>query len=224
MALKVIGAGMARTGTSSLKTALEELDFGPCYQMRELLSHPEQVTFWEEASGGKAIDWDALFQSYRATVDFPSYRYYYQLLQYYPNAKVILTVREPQAWYESAKNTIYQVVEPPSGQKFLKTLLLPDEARTRHLERIFRLVEKELWQEDWKGKFEDKHYAIEVFKQHIEEVKQNVPSKRLLVYQVTEGWESLCHFLDVPVPNKPFPRLNERATFKQRLRRLLSLR
>ncbi len=222
MTLKVIGAGMARTGTSSLKAALEELGFGPCYQMRELLSHPEQVTFWSQASWVKAIDWDELFQDYRATVDFPSYRYYYQLLQYYSDAKVILTVRDPQAWYESALNTIYQVVEPQTGQKFLKTLKRPDSPRTRNLERVWSLVEKELWQSDFQGKFADKQYAIEVFNQHVEEVKQNVPSKRLLVYQITEGWESLCRFLDVPVPNQPFPRLNERATFKQRVRRLLS--
>ena len=222
MTLKVIGAGMARTGTSSLKAALEELGFGPCYQMRELLSHPEQVTFWSQASWVKAIDWDELFQDYQATVDFPSYRYYYQLLQYYPDAKVILTVRDPQAWYESALNTIYQVVEPQTGQKFLKTLKRPDSPRTRYLERVWSLVEKELWQSDFQGKFADKQYAIEVFNQHVEEVKQNVPSTRLLVYQITEGWEPLCRFLDVPVPNQPFPRLNERATFKQRVRRLLS--
>ena len=222
MTLKVIGAGMARTGTSSLKVALEELGFAPCYQMRELLSRPEQVTFWLKASLGKAIDWNELFQDYQGTVDFPSYRYYYQLLQYYPDAKVILTVRDPQAWYESALNTIYQVVEPQTGQKFLKTLKLPDSPRTRYLERVWSLVEKELWQGDFQGKFADRQYAIEVFNQHIEEVKQNVPSKRLLVYQITEGWESLCHFLDVPVPNQTFRSLNERATFKQRVRRLLS--
>ncbi len=222
MTLKVIGAGMPRTGTSSLKMALEELGFTPCYQMRELLSDPEQITFWSKASWGKAIDWDSLFQDYRATVDFPSYRYYYQLLQYYPDAKVILTVRDPQAWYESALNTIYQVVEPQTGQKFLKTLKLPDSPRTRYLERVFDLVEKELWEKDFQGKFLDKQYAIDVFNHHVEEVKQNVPSKQLLVYQITEGWESLCRFLDVPVPNQTFPRLNERATFKQRVRRLLS--
>lgn len=190
--------------------------------MSELLSRPEQVTFWSQASWRKAIDWEELFQDYRATVDFPSYRYYYQLLQYYTDAKVILTVRDPQEWYESALNTIYQVVEPQTGQKFLKTLNLPDSPRMRYIERVFRLVEKELWQEDFQGKFADKQYAIEVFNQHVEEVKQNVPSKRLLVYQITEGWPSLCRFLDVPVPNQIFPRLNERATFQHRVRQLLS--
>ena len=222
MTLKVIGAGMARTGTSSLKAALSELGFGPCYQMRELLSHPEQVIFWSQASCGKPLNWDELFQDYRATVDFPSYRYYYQLLQYYPEAKVILTVRDPQAWYESTLNTIYQVVEPQTGQKFFKRLKLPDSPRTRALERVWRLVEKELWQKDFQGKFADKEYAIKVFQQHLEEVQQNVPSKQLLVYQITEGWSSLCRFLDVPVPEQTFPCLNERAKFKQRVRQLLS--
>ena len=221
MTLKVIGAGMVRTGTSSLKAALSELGFGPCYQMRELLSHPEQVTFWSMASGGQAIDWEELFQDYRATVDFPSYRYYERLLQYYPDAKVILTVRDPQAWYESVLNTIYQVVEPQTGQQFLKSLKLPDSPRTRALERVWTLVEQELWQSDFPGKLADQQYAIEVFNQHLEFVKQNVPSKRLLVYQITEGWSSLCRFLDVPVPNKAFAHLNERATFKPRVRQIL---
>ncbi len=183
MTLKVIGAGMARTGTSSLKAALSELGFGPCYQMRELLSHPEQVTFWSQASWVKAIDWDELFQDYQATVDFPSYRYYYQLLQYYPDAKVILTVRDPQAWYESALNTIYQVVEPQTGQKFLKTLKLPNSPRTRYLERVWSLVEKELWQSDFQGKFADKQYAIEVFNQHVEEVKSLRSKFKIKNYQ-----------------------------------------
>lgn len=222
MTIKVIGAGLPRTGTSSLKIALEELGFSPCYQMRELLSHPEQINFWSQASRGKAIDWDLLFKDYQGTVDFPSYRYYYELLQYYSGAKVILTVRDPQIWYESVKNTIYQVVEPSSGQKFIEMLNLPDSLRTRHLERIWSFVEKELWQLDFQGKFAEKQYAIEVFHQHIEKVKQNVPLNQLLVYQVTEGWESLCCFLDVPIPNKPFPCLNKRATFEQRLRQLLS--
>lgn len=222
MTIKVIGAGLPRTGTSSVKIALEELGFAPCYQMRELLSHPEQINFWTQASRGKAIDWDLLFKDYQGTVDFPSYRYYEQLLQYYPDAKVILTVRDAYAWYDSVLKTIYQVTEPSSGQKFLKTLELLDSSRKQDLDRIWSFVEKELWQLDFQGKFAEKQYAIQVFHQHIEEVKQNVPLNQLLVYQVTEGWESLCRFLNVPIPNKPFPCLNKRATFKQRLRQLLS--
>ena len=114
------------------------------------------------------------------------------------------------------------MTEPSSGQKFLETLKLPKSLGKRDLEYIWNFVEKELWQLDFQGKFAEKQYAIQVFHQHIEEVKQNVPLNQLLVYQVTEGWESLCRFLDVPIPNKPFPCLNERATFKQRLRQLLS--
>ena len=222
MTLKVIGAGMPRTGTSSLKVALSELGFDPCYQMLPLLSHPEQVNFWSSASKGQKMDWSELFRDYQATVDFPSYRYYDKLLEYYPKAKVILTVRDPEEWYESAFNTIYQVVKPQTEQQFFQTLKLPESPRKRKLEQIFNLVEKELWQKDFQGQFTDKQYAIEVFKQHVKQVKQKVPSKQLLVYQITEGWSSMCSFLDVTVPKATFPRLNEGATFKQRLRRLLS--
>ncbi len=100
MRLKVIGALRVRTGTSSLKVALSEPGFKPCYQMRELLSHPEQVNFWSQASEGQKMDWSELFRDYQATVDFPSYRYYCQLREYYPEAKVILTVRDPEEWYD----------------------------------------------------------------------------------------------------------------------------
>ena len=140
MTLKVIGALRARTGTSSLKVALSELGFKPCYQMRELLSHPEQVSFWLKASEGQGMDWSELFDDYQATVDFPSYRYYDQLLKCYPKAKVILTVREPEEWYESAVQTIYRVGEP----EFFGSLKLPESPRKRKLEQVFNLVEKEL--------------------------------------------------------------------------------
>ncbi len=222
MSLKIIGAGMPRTGTSSLGAALAELGFTPCYQMRELLSHPEQANFWLKAIREEVIEWNELFQDYQATLDFPSYRHYCQLLEYYPHAKVILTIRDPQTWYKSAFNTIYQVSEPHSGQQFLKSLKLADCSATVDIGRVFDLVARELWQKDFQGKFADKHHAISVFNQHIEAVKQNVPSARLLIYEISTGWESLCDFLNVPVPNKTFPHLNEQANFQERVTRLLS--
>src|SRR3712207_2137652 len=108
MAIKVIGAGFGRTGTSSLKNALEELGFTKCYHMEELLYHPEDVVFWEAAQQGKKVNWDELFTNYQATVDFPGYRHYQELMQYYPDAKVILSMRSPEKWYESSYNTIYK--------------------------------------------------------------------------------------------------------------------
>src|SRR5438094_934614 len=112
MAIRVIGAGLGRTGTLSLKAALEELGFTQCYHMIELLMHPEQVTYWEAASAGQPVDWDALFEGYQAVVDYPGCMYYRQLMEQYPEAKVLLSVRDPEKWYESARETIFQAGRP----------------------------------------------------------------------------------------------------------------
>ncbi|GET35904.1 hypothetical protein MiSe_06520 [Microseira wollei NIES-4236] len=221
MAIKVIGAGFARTGTLSLKTALEELGFCKCYHMVEFMRHPSDVTFWEDASNGKPVNWDALFDGYQAIVDYPGYRYYRQLMQHYPDAKVVLNIRDVDSWHESTLNTIYQAA-PKGWQKLKMTLSLPFSPRTRSLVRIFRMVDQDVWLKDFQGKFEDKQYAKGIFNQHIEEVKRFVPPERLLVYQVKEGWEPLCRFLGVSVPNKPFPHLNERASFQHLSKQLYS--
>jgi hypothetical protein len=219
MAIKVIGAGFGRTGTLSIKLALEQLGFGRCYHMVELLENPQQVHFWEDAGRGKSVNWEALFQGYQATVDFPGYRHYKQLMQYYPEAKVLLSVRDPEKWYESSYNTIYQAA-PGLGQKIQMAFKLPFSARLRHLLRVFRMAGT-VWKEDFSGRFEDKAFALEVFHRHNEEVKQIVPAHRLLVYEVKQGWEPLCKFLDVPVPGTPFPKVNEQAGFKDKTQELL---
>ena len=108
MPLKVIGAGLGRTGTMSLKVALEGLGFDRCYHMVEVLAHPEHVRVWDAASRGEPVDWEALFRGYRATVDYPGCNFYQEYLRLYPEAKVILTVRDPGRWYDSARQTIYQ--------------------------------------------------------------------------------------------------------------------
>jgi hypothetical protein len=222
MAINVIGAGFGRTGTLSLKAALEELGFAKCYHMEELLQHPQHVQYWEEAAKGKPVNWDELFRGYQATVDFPGYRHYKQLMQYYPHAKVLLSVRDPEKWYESAYHTIYQAA-PSLRQKILMGFKLPFSPRLRQLVRVFKMAGA-VWKEDFAGKFRDKGFALEVFHQHIEEVKRVVPADRLLIYEVKQGWEPLCTFLGVPVPASPFPRVNERAGFKQKTEDLLRTR
>jgi len=144
------------------------------------------------------------------------------LQQHYPDAKVLLSIRDPDAWYESTLNTIYRA-GPSTNQKLLMALKLPFSSKLRQIVRVFRLAQKDVWQGDFQGKFTDKFIALEVFTQHIEEVKRVVPPERLLVYQVKEGWEPLCRFLGVPIPqNKPFPRLNDRAAFEQMSKQLLT--
>ncbi len=220
MSIKVIGAGFGRTGTLSLKRALEELGFTKCYHMEELLEHPEHVAYWEAALRREPVNWDELFQGYQATVDFPGYKYYQEMMQYYPEAKVVLSVRDPEKWYDSAYQTIYQA-GPSLGQKILMSFKLPFSSRLRQLVRVFRMAGK-VWEQDFNNRFEDRKYAIELFNKHIEEVKRTVPADRLLIFDVKEGWEPLCQFLNVPVPaNKPFPRVNERANFKQKTQELI---
>lgn len=217
MALKVIGAGHGRTGTLSLKAALEELGLGPCYHMIELLANPERVTFWEAVERGEAVSWDDLFEGYAAGIDFPVFRHYQTLAEYYPDAKVILSVRDPERWYESALNTIYRAGPPPL-QKVLMAFQLPFSPRLRQLIRVFRLA-GQVWRKDFGGRFEDKAYALAAYTAHNERVKELIPPERLLVYEVSQGWEPLCAFLEVPVPDKPFPRLNDRLSFSQNQRR-----
>jgi hypothetical protein len=218
MALEVIGAGFGRTGTMSLKVALETLGFGPCYHMTEVFTHPEHVELWRAAAQGKPLAWEQIFDGYRATVDWPGCAFWAELLQSYPDAKVILTVRDPNEWYESAYNTIYRISGAASSPVFyLASLLVPAAKRMKHAQRMIIEV---VWQRDLDGRFEDRGYAIETFERHNEEVKQHVPAENLLVYEVREGWGPLCEFLGVEMPDEPFPHLNDSEVFKGRIRRI----
>jgi hypothetical protein len=221
MTLEVIGAGFGRTGTMSLKVALEELGFGPCYHMREVFEHPEHIELWRAAAQGKPVDWEQIFGGYRATVDWPGCSFYNELMERNPDAKVILTVRDPQRWYESAYNTIYRITGAASSPVFyLASLVMP---RAKRMKRARRMIVELVWERDFDGRFEDREHAIETFERHNEEVEQRVPAEKLLVYEVKEGWAPLCEFLGVEVPDKPFPHLNEGAVFRDRIRRIRAL-
>ena len=208
MALRVIGAGLGRTGTLSLKTALEELGFSKCYHMTEVLAHPEHVAVWDAAARGESVDWETLFHGYQATVDWPGCNFFEEFMRRYPEAKVILTVRDPERWYDSARQTIYHVRH--AFPRWVR-LFVP---RMRH---FIRMLDRLVWDGMFHGRFEDKSLAIEVFKRFNEQVQRVVPPDRLLVYQVQEGWGPLCSFLGVPVPaGKPFPHVNDAVEFRRR--------
>ena len=211
--MKVIGAGFGRTGTMSLKVALEELGFGPCYHMVEVFEHPEHVGFWERAWCGKPVDWDGFFADYEATVDWPACTFYAELLERHPDAKVLLSVRDPEKWYESTRSTIYELGRISTGSPLSR---LSFALLSRLVFGTFKtgqgpMTEEIVWQGTFDGKFEDKHRAIEVFNRHNEEVRRRVPEGQLLIYEVKEGWGPLCEFLGVKAPDKPFPRLNDAA-------------
>lgn len=205
MTLKVIGAGFGRTGTKSLKVALEELGFGKCYHMEEVMRNPSHLGRWTEIMEGGKADWEALFNGYQSGVDWPLSAYYKELMAAYPDAKVILTVREPERWYESFSTTIYQV-----DIKFSKYLrFIPP------VDRFFKTMKKVIWEGILYSRMEDKASMIDIFNNHIEEVKRTVPRERLLIFEAHQGWEPLCAFLDVPVPaNKPYPHVNDGASWR----------
>ena len=212
--MRVIGAGFGRTGTRSLKGALEELGFGPCYHMTELFGHPEHVELWDAAIRGEPVDWEGLFRDYEATVDWPGCSFHEELMRAYPDAKVLLSVRDPDRWYESAYNTIYRMSRT-SHLFYLIRLFSP------RLGRAYPVINRLIWEGTFDGRFEDRGYAIEVFEGWNEEVKQRVPAERLLVYEVKEGWGPLCEFLGAAVPEgKPFPHLNDAESFRRMVRRL----
>lgn len=220
MPLGVIGTGFGRTGTMSLKAALEELGFAPCYHMIELFEHPEHADYWEAARRGEAVDWEAFLFGYGATVDWPACTFYEELMGAYPDAKVLLSVRDPGRWYESTRNTIYElsrivVISPLSRPTFLLLgLFIPA------LGRISVMNNRLIWEDTFDGRFEDEDYARAVFVRHNAEVRRKVPPEKLLVYEVEEGWEPLCEFLGVEVPDKPFPRLNDTVAMMRTLRLL----
>lgn len=211
MPIEVIGAGLGRTGTLSLKAALEELGFSRCYHMVEVPAHMDHARTWDAAARGEPVDWDRLFDGYRATVDWPGCSFYRELLQKYPEAKVILTIRDPERWYDSARQTIYTVQHAfPAWTGLIFPRM-----------RVFRrMLDRVIWDGTFRGRFEDRASAIEVFNRHNEQVRGDVPADQLLVYEVGQGWEPLCAFLGVPVPEgKPFPHLNDAAEFRQRIER-----
>lgn len=204
MPLMVIGAGFGRTGTLSLKAALEQLGLGPCHHMVELFKHPEQIPVWDEATDGAAVDWERLLADYLSIVDWPGCHFWRDLTQRYPAAKVILTIRDPKAWYRSAADTIFRVMREKPGDDPVA-------------QAQWRLIRKMILQQTFGGSTADEALATGVFEMHNEEVRRTIPAERLLVYEVKQGWEPLCAFLGVPVPEVPFPRTNTTEEFVGRL-------
>jgi hypothetical protein len=210
MALKVIGAGFGRTGTRSLKSALEQLGFGRCYHMEEVAKNPSHLRHWAKIMEGGKADWETLFTGYQSATDWPVAAYYKDLMTVYPEAKIILTVRDPESWHRSIMNTLYQ-----AGRGFFGRFMcvIPS------VHQFLNAMEKGIWESVFHNRLEDKAYAVEVFKKHIEEVKRTVPKERLLIFEARHGWEPLCSFLNVPVPsNRPYPHRNKGALVRQVLK------
>jgi hypothetical protein len=212
--IEVIGAGFGRTGTASLKAALERLDLGPCYHMFEVLREPERARRWIDAGDGRPVDWDAVFDGYRSTVDWPAASYWRELAAHYPDAKVVLTVRDPDRWFASASSTVFRlqyVVQRWWGRPLRRLVPLLNPGLGLFLDMNDRAIRDRVFG----GRYPDRAAGVAAFERHVAEVRRALPADRLLVYDVAEGWAPLCAFLGRPVPDAPFPRANDSDDFER---------
>jgi sulfotransferase family protein len=221
MSIKIIGAGLPRTGTTTLKRSLEILGYGKCYHMKELLVNPDMLPTWLELENTGNTDWDKLYDGYEATVDFPGYPWYKEHMKRYPDAKVILTVRSFESWHKSAYNTIWKAGPQTIPEKLVMMIKLLLNPQLRKVIKCIKFVKRNVWEKHFEGRFEDKAFAEKIFNQHIENVKANVPADKLLIYEVKDGWKPLCEFLGVPEPPEPLPHLNKKENFKTMLVELM---
>jgi hypothetical protein len=209
--LKLINAGLGRTGTTSLKAALERLGYGPSYHMFDIISSADRLEQWERiVCDAQPPDWEAVFDGFTSAADGPAAIYYRQISEAFPEAKIILTTRDAEGWYQSTYDTLYQFV--------LKAGNSPPEGNSTPA-RIARLTTTLFWDGLFDGRFADKKHAIEVFHNYNQEVRRNVDPDRLLVFDVEQGWEPLCAFLGVDVPPEDFPRANDTESMRGRVGR-----
>jgi hypothetical protein len=213
--MKVIGAGMPRTGTLTQKTALEMLGLGPCYHMVDVLADLQQASLWDRALDGEG-PWEEVFDGFQSTVDWPGGFFYRELAEYYPEAKVVLSVREPAAWERSMRQTVWSVRH---GESLIRLLSSAQGCINPQWAGFLNMIDRLLW--EGRGTFAAGNDApdqmIAAMERHNEEVERTIAPERLLVWNVAEGWEPLCEFLEVPVPAEAFPHVNDRKEFLNRI-------
>jgi hypothetical protein len=207
MTLAVIGSGFGRTGTMSLKLALEQLGFGPCHHMEEVLKHPPQVAYWQAVAAGRPVNWGDVFQGYRSQVDWPGAHVWRELAVAFPEAKVIHSQRPEEAWWTSFSDTI--------GTLFATYHEAP---LPPHVKAMMDAAAEMIVNQTLGGKVADREGALCAYRSRGEQVRSAIPADRLLVFEASQGWEPLCRFLDVPVPTTPFPRANNTHEFWELVR------
>lgn len=206
MSLKIIGAGPGRTGTLSLKTALEHLGYGPCHHMKSCFEGRQQTRWFLQAAQGDYVDWRQVFVGYEAAVDWPAAAYYQELLEVFPDAKVIFSDRSPEDWYESVASTIFRVL--PAIPGWLRRTV-------PHINRVALMVDKTVWKNELNDQFENRAAMLDFFKRRRQEVIEAVPPQQLLIHSAAEGWGPLCAFLGVEVPSISYPWVNEGARIRR---------
>lgn len=204
MTLKVIGAGLGRTGTLSLKLALEHIGFAQCYHMSEMIANMRShLPLWVESAKTRP-QWDSIFDGYQASTDYPGCMFWRELAAHYPEAKIILTIRDPEKWFESGSATVFS---PEHRARFEGNPLMAE---------FFRLTVFG----DLEGSLGDRAKMVDYFNAWNQAVIDEAPAERLLVYRTGDGWEPLCDFLGVPVPAEPYPRVNSREEMTERTEQL----
>ena len=203
MALRVVGAGLGRTGTQSMKLALEQVLGGPCYHMHEVFTHPEHIELWQGAVEGELPDWEKLYDGYVAAVDWPSVAFWRELADEYPDAIVLLTSRDPDAWWRSVDSTIFVVA---------RSVEAPDAVASAHLR-----MAKDMLTLRFTPEWSDERAAKAAYERHNAEVRATVAPERLVEWRPGDGWEPICHALSVPVPDTPFPHVNTTEEFRANL-------
>jgi hypothetical protein len=198
MTLEIISSGFGRTGTSSLKVALEMLGFGPCHHMDEALANPPQVALWQDYAAGKPMDVADFFSGYRSQVDFPGAHIWRETAVRFPRAKVLHTVRPEEKWWTSYSQTIARLNATHHD------LSLPP-----HVHAMLEVADELFTRRTLGGDPTDRAACIAAFRARQAEVEATIAPERLLIFDVAQGWEPLCAFLEVPVPDLPFPRRND---------------
>ena len=206
MALSIIGSGFGRTGTRSLKDALELLGLGPCHHMEEVLPDPAQIDHWCAVAHGGAVDWDKVFAGYGAQIDWPGAHVWRELAAAYPAARVIHSIRPDDSWWNSFDGTI---------GKFLA--IYRDLPQPPQMRAMGDAIDAMAGTQTFAGRFADRDHAIAAYRAREAAVRAAIPADRLLVFDVAQGWEPLCAFLGVDVPDTPFPRTNSRDDFWAKL-------
>ena len=194
MTLRVVGAGLGRTGTMSLKLALERLLGAPCYHMAEVFAHPEHIPAWHAAARGEPVDWHALFAGYVAAVDWPVGSFWPEVSAAFPDALILLSTRSAESWWQSASQTIFPLSAKTAGTPWYA-----------------------MWMELAKNRFtprlDDRAAAVAAYERHNADVRASAPKRRLLEWTAKDGWSPLCRALGLEVPDEPFPHANSTDEF-----------
>jgi len=201
MAIRMVGAGVGRTGTHTQKVVLEQLLGGTCHHMVEVFGHPDEAPVWHQAALGNMPDWPEFLSGYTAIVDWPGGAFYEEIAAAFPDAPVLLSVRDPDAWYHSASSTIFHAIDPssPAGDN-------------EWLDMILALLQNRFCAD-----LEDADAMKKAFVAHNEKVRDTIPKDRLIVWQPEDGWAPIANALGVPVPDGPVPVTNTMNEFREML-------